>query len=277
MVPALIEIDRLWKSFDRGRTFAVQDVSLTVEAGSFLAMVGASGSGKTTTLKAINRLIEPERGEIRIEGAGVASQDAAELRRRIGYVFQGIGLFPHMSIAENIGITPQLLGWPRAKIASRTREVLELVGLPQGYASRFPDMLSGGERQRVALARAIAAGPRIVLMDEPFGALDPITRDAIGSAYRALHDALGLTTIMVTHDVLEAVLLADRIAVMQGGRVLAHGTPRTLMSKQADPAVAALLGMPQRQAERVRAVLGAGLDEALGQALGKDGSGRHNG
>ncbi len=276
MVPALIEIDRLWKSFDRGRTFAVQDVSLTVEAGSFLAMVGASGSGKTTTLKAINRLIEPERGEIRIEGAGVASQDAAELRRRIGYVFQGIGLFPHMSIAENIGITPQLLGWPRAKIVSRTREVLELVGLPQGYASRFPDMLSGGERQRVALARAIAAGPRIVLMDEPFGALDPITRDAIGSAYRALHDALGLTTIMVTHDVLEAVLLADRIAVMQGGRVLAHGTPRTLMSKQADPAVAALLGMPQRQAERVRAVLG-GLDEALGQALGKDGSGRHNG
>jgi osmoprotectant transport system ATP-binding protein len=277
MVPALIEIDRLWKSFDRGRTFAVQDVSLTVEAGSFLAMVGASGSGKTTTLKAINRLIEPERGEIRIEGAGVASQDAAELRRRIGYVFQGIGLFPHMSIAENIGITPQLLGWPRAKIASRTREVLELVGLPQGYAARFPDMLSGGERQRVALARAIAAGPRIVLMDEPFGALDPITRDAIGSAYRALHDALGLTTIMVTHDVLEAVLLADRIAVMQGGRVLAHGTPRTLMSKQADPEVAALLGMPQRQAERVRAVLGAGLDEALGPALGKDGSGRHNG
>ena len=265
MAPPLIEIDRLWKSFDHGRTFAVQDVSLTVEAGSFLAMVGASGSGKTTTLKAINRLIEPERGEIRIEGAGIASQDAAGLRRRIGYVFQGIGLFPHMSIAENIGITPQLLGWPRAKIASRAREVLELVGLPLGYSSRFPDMLSGGERQRVALARAIAADPRIVLMDEPFGALDPITRDTIGSAYRTLHDALGLTTIMVTHDVLEAVLLADRIAVMQGGRVLADGTPRMLMSKQADPAVAALLGMPQRQAERVRA------------ALGEDGSGRHNG
>jgi osmoprotectant transport system ATP-binding protein len=256
-VPALIDIDRISKSFDGGRTFAVRDVSLAVEAGSFLAMVGASGSGKTTTLKAINRLIEPDRGEIRIEGERVASQDAVELRRRIGYVFQGIGLFPHMRIAENIGITPQLLGWPPDKIAARTAEVLELVGLPRSYASRFPHSLSGGERQRVALARAIAAGPRIVLMDEPFGALDPITRDAIGSAYRTLHDALGLTTIMVTHDVLEAVLLADRIAVMQGGRVLAQGTPRALMLGTADPAVGALLGMPQRQAERVRAVLAA--------------------
>jgi osmoprotectant transport system ATP-binding protein len=255
-VPALIDIDKVCKSFDGGRTFAVQDVSLTVEAGSFLAMVGASGSGKTTTLKAINRLIEPDSGEIRIEGEPVLSQDAAALRRRIGYVFQGIGLFPHMRIAENIGITPQLLGWPSAKIASRTREVLELVGLPASYASRFPHALSGGERQRVALARAIAAGPRIVLMDEPFGALDPITRDAIGSAYRTLHDTLGLTTIMVTHDVLEAVLLADRIVVMQGGRVLAHGTPHGLMSQPADPAVAALLAMPHRQAERVRAAFG---------------------
>jgi osmoprotectant transport system ATP-binding protein len=255
-VPALIEIDNVCKSFDGGRSFAVRDVSLTVEAGSFLAMVGASGSGKTTTLKAVNRLIEPDRGEIRIEGEPVAARDAAELRRRIGYVFQGIGLFPHMRIAENIGITPQLLGWPPARISARTEEVIELVGLPASYASRFPHSLSGGERQRVALARAIAAGPRIVLMDEPFGALDPITRDAIASAYRNLHNALGLTTIMVTHDVLEAVLLADRIAVMRAGRVLAHGTPRALMSQPADSAVAALMAMPHRQAERVRAVLG---------------------
>jgi osmoprotectant transport system ATP-binding protein len=255
-VPALIDIDKICKSFDGGRTFAIRDVSLTVEAGSFLAMVGASGSGKTTTLKAVNRLIELDSGEIRIEGEPVLNQDAAQLRRRIGYVFQGIGLFPHMRIAENIGITPQLLRWPSAKIASRTQEVLELVGLPASYASRFPHSLSGGERQRVALARAIAAGPRIVLMDEPFGALDPITRDAIGSAYRTLHNSLGLTTIMVTHDVLEAVLLADQIVVMQGGRVLAHGTPRELISQPADPAVATLLAMPHRQAERVRAALG---------------------
>jgi osmoprotectant transport system ATP-binding protein len=256
-VAVLIDIDKICKSFDGGHTFAVRDVSLSVEAGSFLAMVGASGSGKTTMLKTVNRLIEPDRGEIRIEGEPVASQDAAKLRRRIGYVFQGIGLFPHMRIAENIGITPQLLGWPSARIDSRIREVLELVGLPASYATRFPHALSGGERQRVALARAIAAGPRIVLMDEPFGALDPITRDAIGSAYRALHDALGLTTIMVTHDVLEAVLLADRIAVMQGGRVLAQGTPRALMSQTNDDTVGALLAMPHRQAERVRAVLAA--------------------
>jgi osmoprotectant transport system ATP-binding protein len=254
-MPALIEIDGLCKSFDGGRTFAARDVSLAVEAGSLLALVGASGSGKTTTLKAVNRLIEPDSGEIRIAGERVAQQDPVRLRRRIGYVFQGIGLFPHMRVAENIAITPQLLGWPPAKIAARVPELLELVGLPAGYASRLPQSLSGGERQRVALARAIAAGPRIVLMDEPFGALDPITRDAIGSAYRALHDALGLTTVMVTHDVLEAVLLADRIAVMAGGRVLAHGAPRTLMSRPADAAVAALLAMPHRQAERVRAIL----------------------
>jgi len=252
---ALIEIDNVSKSFDGGRSFAVREASVAVRAGAFVAMVGASGSGKTTTLKTINRLIEPDRGEVRIEGMSVAEIAGPMLRRRIGYVFQGIGLFPHLRISENIGITPQLLGWPPAAIAERTREVLALVGLSAAYLARFPDALSGGERQRVAVARAIAARPRIVLMDEPFGQLDPVTRDAIGSAYRALHDQLGLTTIMVTHDVQEAVLLADQIVVMAAGRVAAHDTPRALMASRADPDVSALMAMPRRQAERVRAVL----------------------
>jgi osmoprotectant transport system ATP-binding protein len=173
---------------------------------------------------------------------------------RIGYVFQGIGLFPHMSVGENIGITPQLLGWPAEEITARIGELLDLVELPRSYVSRLPAALSGGQRQRAAVARAIAARPRIVLMDEPFGALDPITRDSVGSAYRALHDKLGLTTLMVTHDVQEAVLLADRIAVMKSGRLLAHDTPQALMSAS-DPDVAALMAMPKRQAERIRIIM----------------------
>jgi len=252
----LIEIDRISKSFDGGKTFAVSDVAVAVEAGTLVAVVGASGSGKTTALKTINRLIEPDRGEVRIEGESVSRGDAPKLRRRIGYVFQDIGLFPHMTVGENIGITPQLLRWPSAQIAARTVELLDLVGLPQTYAARFPAALSGGERQRVGVARAVAARPKIVLMDEPFGALDPLTRDALGSAFRQLHEKLGLTTIMVTHDVQEAVLLADRIVVMQAGRVLAHDTPRALLSDQASPEVAALMSVPKRQAERIRAVMG---------------------
>ena len=253
-----IEIDRIRKSFDGGRTFAVDDVTLRVEAGSFVALVGASGSGKTTTLKVVNRLIEPDSGDVRVEGAPATAVEAPALRRRIGYVFQGVGLFPHMSVAENIGITPQLLGWPRAEIAARTAEVLDLVGLPQAFLERLPDALSGGQRQRVGVARAIAARPAIVLMDEPFGALDPVTRDTLGTAYRDLHTRLGLTTLMVTHDVQEAVLLADKIAVMSAGRLVAYDTPRALMAETAPPEAAALMAMPRRQAERVRAVLEGG-------------------
>ena len=210
MPGALIEIETLSKSFDGGQSFALRGASVTVKPGAFVALVGASGSGKTTLLKSINRLIEPDSGEVRIEGEPVDRAEAPALRRRIGYVFQDIGLFPHMSVAENIGITPQLLGWPQQEIAARTDELLDLVRLDRGrQRDRYPHQLSGGERQRVGVARAIAARPKIVLMDEPFGALDPITRDALGSAYRALHEKLGLTTIMVTHDVQEAVLLAD--------------------------------------------------------------------
>jgi osmoprotectant transport system ATP-binding protein len=172
-------------------------------------------------------------------------------------VFQGIGLFPHMTIAENIAITPQLLGWPRAKIAARVAELLDLMDLPQSFAARFPDALSGGQRQRVGVARALAARPRVMLMDEPFGALDPITRDALGSAYRDLHGTLGLTSVMVTHDVQEAVLLADRIVVMSAGRIIADDTPAALLAENGNAEVAALMATPRRQAERVRALLEA--------------------
>jgi osmoprotectant transport system ATP-binding protein len=250
----LIELDKVCKSFDGGRTLAVSDVTLCIESGQLVALVGASGSGKTTTLKFINRLIEPDSGTVRIEGEPVDAADATILRRRIGYVFQGIGLFPHMSVGENIAITPQLLGWPHAELAARVSELLDLVELPQSYASRSPLGLSGGQQQRVAVARAIAARPKIVLMDEPFGALDPITRDSVRSSYQSLHSRLGLTTIMVTHDVQEAVLLADRIAVMSTGRILAYDTPRALLSTDGAAEVVNLMAMPKRQAERIRAL-----------------------
>jgi osmoprotectant transport system ATP-binding protein len=251
----LIEIRDACKSFDNGRSFAVRNASLRVDSGVFISLVGGSGSGKTTLLKFINRLLEPDSGDVAIDGRHVMTLDAPLLRRSIGYVFQGVGLFPHMSVSENIGIVPQLLKWRPADIAARVTELLDLVELPQGYASRNPANLSGGERQRVGVARAIAARPRIVLMDEPFGALDPITRDSVASAYRKLHDRLGLTTIMVTHDVQEAILLADRIAVMKAGSIIANGTPRELMAAPPDTDVTALMEMPQRQAERIRLIM----------------------
>ncbi|THD73582.1 MAG: ATP-binding cassette domain-containing protein [Bradyrhizobium sp.] len=247
------------KSFDGGRgagpVVAVNDVSLEVAAGEFLAIVGGSGSGKTTLLRLANRLIEADSGSIRIEGEDVRAADPVRLRRRIGYVFQSGGLFPHMSVAGNIGITPKLLGTPAAEIAARVDELLDLVRLDRSqHRDRFPHELSGGQRQRVGVARALAAKPRIVLMDEPFGALDPLTRDALGDDYRALHRKLGLTTVMITHDMTEAILLADRVAVMRDGRLSALGTPSEL-SASGDAYVGELLRTPRRQAERLRMLL----------------------
>ena len=250
-----IEIDAVSKSFDGGRSFVVSNASLDVKQGSLVALVGSSGSGKTTLLKTINRLVDPDAGEVRIDGVPVSVAEPPTLRRSIGYVFQGIGLFPHMRVAENIAVTLGLLGWQVNEIEARVAEMLDMVDLPQDYAKRFPHMLSGGQRQRVGVARAIAARPRIVLMDEPFGALDPVTRDSLGSSYRALHDRFGMTTLMVTHDIQEAALMADRIVVMKDGRVLADETPHTLMTGSDDPDVAALMEVPRRQAERLAALM----------------------
>jgi len=247
------------KSFDGGRgserVLAVDDVSLEVGKGEFMCIVGGSGSGKTTLLRLANRLIDADAGEIRIEGEDVREADPVSLRRRIGYVFQSGGLFPHMSVAANIGITPKLLNLPAAEIASRVEELLDLVRLDRSqHGHRFPHELSGGQRQRVGVARALAARPKIVLMDEPFGALDPLTRDALGDDYRALHRKLELTTVMITHDMTEAILLADRIAVMRAGRLLAQGTAAEL-SQSRDSYVIELLRTPRRQTERLRMLL----------------------
>jgi len=254
----LIAFAHVGKSFDGGRVKAVDDVSLDVGTGEFLCIVGSSGSGKTTLLRLANRLIDADTGRIQIEGADVREADPVALRRRIGYVFQSGGLFPHMSVAANIGITSKLLGTPSAEIAARVDELLDLVRLDRGeYRDRFPHELSGGQRQRVGVARALAARPKIVLMDEPFGALDPLTRDALGDDYRALHDKLKLTTVMITHDMTEAILLADRIAVMRAGKLLAQGTPAEL-SQSRDAYVGEFLRTPRRQAERLKVLLPRG-------------------
>jgi osmoprotectant transport system ATP-binding protein len=251
--PPMIAFDRVAKSFDDVK--AVEGVSLAVAKGELLAIVGGSGSGKTTLLRLANRLIEPDSGCILIEGTDIAAADPIALRRRIGTVFQSGALFPHLSVADNIGITPKLLGWPAEKIAARVDELLDLVRLDRAaHRDRMPHELSGGQRQRVGVARALAAKPAIVLMDEPFGALDPLTRDALGDDFRALHDSLGLTTILITHDMTEAMLLADRIAVMHAGKLLALGTPAALASN-ADAYVAELLRTPRRQAQRLAALL----------------------
>ncbi|MEO6841423.1 MAG: ATP-binding cassette domain-containing protein [Bradyrhizobium sp.] len=254
-IPPLIAYAHVGKSFDGGRVQAVNDVSLEVAEGEFLAIVGGSGSGKTTLLRLANRLIEADSGRIMVEGEDVSAADPIRLRRRIGYVFQNGGLFPHISVAGNIGITPKLLGTPPSEIASRVDELLDLVRLDRTqHRDRLPHELSGGQRQRVGVARALAAKPRIVLMDEPFGALDPLTRDALGDDYRALHRKLGLTTVMITHDMTEAILLADRIAVMRRGKLLAQGTPAELSGSD-DPYVGELLHTPRRQAERLKVLL----------------------
>jgi osmoprotectant transport system ATP-binding protein len=255
----LISFEHVRKHFDGGGgappVLAVNDASLAIASGEFLAIVGASGSGKTTLLRLANGLIAPDSGRITVDGADIANLDPIALRRSIGTVFQSGGLFPHMSVADNIGITPRLLGWPSARIAARVDDLMALVRLdPASYRDRLPNQLSGGQRQRVSVARALAAHPRIVLMDEPFGALDPLTRDALGENYRDLHRELGLTTLMITHDMAEAVLLADRIAVMREGRIIAQGTPAEL-ARIDDADVDALLQTPRRQAERLQTLL----------------------
>ena len=254
--PPAISFQHVSKTYDGGGRKALDNVTLDVAEREFLAIVGPSGSGKSTLLRLVNRLSDSDAGSVTVEGEDVRAADPVALRRRIGYVFQGVGLFPHMTVAENIAITPQLIGWDEPHIAARVGELIDLVRLDRKeYRDRLPAQLSGGERQRVGVARAIAAKPKIVLMDEPFGALDPLTRDALGEDYRRLHETLGLTSVMITHDTLEAVLLADRIAVIRDGRIVAQGTPRELMHGEQDAYVRELMATPRRQAEKLKAAL----------------------
>ena len=207
------------KSF-AGGAFAVKNVSFEVQQGETLVLLGSSGSGKTTLLRLVNRLIEPTSGQVELAGKDVSAQDPVQLRRRIGYVFQGIGLFPHLSVAANIAIVPKLLNWPKPSRTQRTNELMELVGLePSAYGDRYPDELSGGQQQRVGVARALASDPEYLLMDEPFGALDAITRDSLQQELLGLKRRLRKTILFVTHDIQEALILGDRIAVMHQGHL----------------------------------------------------------
>ena len=247
--PALA-FEHVTKSY--GSTIAVDAVSLAIARGAFVALVGTSGSGKSTLLKTINRLVEPSEGRVTIDGADVAAEPAPELRRRIGYVFQNIGLFPHMTIAENIAIGLRIAG---RRDEAKVDALLDLVDLPRDVATRMPDALSGGQRQRVGIARALAPGAKLLLLDEAFGALDPVTRDALGTRIRELHDRLGLTTILVTHDMAEALLLADRVLVMKAGRIVADATPTELVAGKGGDDAQALVQVPRAQAERLQALV----------------------
>ena len=256
----MIEADGLTKRY--GDAVVVRDFSLRVRAGELVVLLGGSGSGKTTTLKMINRLIEPTAGSVRLDGVDTADLPPHELRRRIGYVFQRIGLFPHLTVGENVAVTPGLLGWPPERIAARVDELLGLVELDPALRDRRPSELSGGQQQRVGVARALAAEPRVMLLDEPFGALDPVTRERLQQSFLHIRETLSLTTVFVTHDMTEALTLADRIAVLHEGRLLQLGTPRELLTRPADAYVDRLMSTPRRQAAVVEALIAGTTDGA---------------
>jgi osmoprotectant transport system ATP-binding protein len=241
---AEIAFDRVTKHYPGRAEPAVRELTLTVPAGEICCLVGPSGAGKTTAMKMVNRLIDITEGDITIGGTSVRSLDVTGLRRGIGYVIQQVGLFPHMSVGENVATVPRLLGWPKERTAARVDELLDLVDLPaDDYRARFPSQLSGGERQRVGLARALAADPPVMLMDEPFGALDPITRARLQHELLRIQNALRKTILFVTHDIDEAILIGDRIAILREGGVLAqYDTPGALLAHPADDFVARFLG-----------------------------------
>jgi len=246
---ATIEFDHVSKHYDAdtkvsGAPGAVDDLSLLVPAGRICALVGPSGCGKTTTLKMVNRLIEPTTGRILIDGVDIAGLEVTDLRRGIGYVIQQTGLFPHQTIAQNVGTVPRLLGWEKARAAARSDELLALVGLEPGkYADRYPSQLSGGERQRVGVARALAADPPVMLMDEPFGAVDPIVRERLQNEFLRLQEDLAKTILFVTHDIDEAIKMGDLVVVMQqGGKIAQAGAPAELLAAPASDYVARFVG-----------------------------------
>ena len=240
---AEIVFDHVTKRYPGRDESAISDFSLEIPAGAFCVLVGPSGGGKTTALKMVNCLIPFDAGDIRIDGRSVRDQSVVELRRGIGYVIQQAGLFPHMTVGDNIATVPRLLGWPKARQRERAAELIELVGLEQSDERRYPAQLSGGQRQRVGLARALAADPPVLLMDEPFGALDPITRARLQQELRRLHREVAKTVIFVTHDIDEAITMGDRIAILRPGGVLAqYDTPDTILAAPADSFVSAFIG-----------------------------------
>jgi osmoprotectant transport system ATP-binding protein len=240
---AVVAFEHVSKRYPGTDAPAVDDLSFTVPAGEICVLVGPSGSGKTTTMKMVNRLIEPTDGRITIDGTDVMDLSAVELRRRIGYVIQMVGLFPHLTVADNVAVVPRLLRWSRARTAERVGELLELVGLPKAYGSRYPSELSGGEQQRVGVARALAADPPVMLMDEPFGAVDPIRRDPLQNEFLRLQERVRKTIIFVTHDVDEAIKMADRIAILRPGGILAqYDTPAAILAAPASEFVERFVG-----------------------------------
>ena len=250
----MIELKHLTKQY--GKKFAVRDVSLQIGKGELLVLLGGSGSGKTTILKMINRLIEPSAGSVLVDGRDTTELASHELRRQVGYVFQQVGLFPHMTVAENIGLTPALIGWTDVKIRRRVDELLLLVELnPNEIRDQRPHQLSGGQQQRVGVARALAAKPNLMLLDEPFGAVDPPTRKRLQESFIQIRRELHLTAIFVTHDMVEALVMGDRIAIMEAGRLVQIGKPDTLIRKPANEYVRQLLDTPRHEARRVESLL----------------------
>jgi osmoprotectant transport system ATP-binding protein len=239
----MIRLDGVTKRFSNGHV-AVDDLSLEIDEGDVCVLVGPSGCGKTTTMRMINRLVEPTSGRIYVDGDDVMRVDPVELRRRIGYVIQQIGLFPHQTIAVNVATVPRLLGWDRARVSARVDELLHLVGLePKQFRDRYPHQLSGGQRQRVGVARALGADPPVLLMDEPFGAIDPITRARLQNEFLRLQSEVRKTVVFVTHDIEEAVKLGDRIAILEQGGVLAqYDPPAEVLANPATPFVADFVG-----------------------------------
>jgi osmoprotectant transport system ATP-binding protein len=244
---------------ESARPSVLDGVSFRLARGQLGAVIGASGSGKTTVLKLVNRLLEPASGRVLVGGEDVAQRDPIALRRSIGYVFQRFGLFPHLTLAENVTVGPRLSGWPAQRAAERADELLAMLGLPpDSFRERYPSELSGGQQQRVGLARALATQPQIMLMDEPFGSLDPLTRAELQVSYRRLHDELGLTTLLVTHDVTEALLMADLVLVLHEGVIAHAATPRELLSAPPSAEVSRLLDVPRQQMQRLEALASPG-------------------
>jgi osmoprotectant transport system ATP-binding protein len=241
---AVVAFEHVTKRYPGSDAPAVNDLTFTIPAGEICVLVGPSGCGKTTTMKMVNRLIEPTSGQITIDGQDVMTLPAVELRRRIGYVIQQVGLFPHLTVAENVAVVPRLLRWKEARVRERVDELLELVGLEPGeYRSRYPSALSGGERQRVGVARAMAADPSVMLMDEPFGAVDPIRRDRLQNEFLRLQARVRKTIVFVTHDVDEAIKMADRIAILQRGGILAqYDAPDAILANPASEFVERFVG-----------------------------------